>query len=434
MSDNIRLLHLADLHLGYPGPANFVVEQDKSRYAGRYVRDVDIELATIGMIDAILALQPKVDVVVIAGDLFHRADPRPRAIDMAAYFARRMIDRQIEVVIVNGNHDTTPGRMHYGNPLDFLRHQRACIVNGAEYEIVGGGQLAWQVNQRLRNRLLVHALPYQATIDKSFAGVHPQSGMFNILLAHGRVGGAKGLPDTNTLGQRTAEIPAELLRRGWHYVALGDWHIHRHRPLSDAPAYYAGSLEALTFGEAVSFPPSKDDPRTRGGGLVVDLTEDEALALVTLPNTRRRAVYILRPIDAAGMDSEGLMEKLRDRLEQDLPSDALVRLDITQCSPNAYNELDQAEVIRLRRRVRRCDFRPQWAMPEGQGSNVVGKSLEEQWEDFLSDPAHGFSEPQIRTLAAAGQERLQEARALRQERSDSEDFEIGDIEAVTTVN
>ena len=190
---------------------------------------MDIELALKAMLNEIKQLQPAADVVVIAGDLFDRAVPRPRAVDTAAGFVRRLISAGIEVVVVNGNHDTSPGRMIYGNALEYLRHFGARVVNGSEYEIVGSPSAMWEVNARLVNRLLVHALPYQAVIEHSFTAVQPLSGALNVLLAHGRAGGAKELAQGQNGVQRSAEISTDLLRRGWHYVALGEWHVHRYR-------------------------------------------------------------------------------------------------------------------------------------------------------------------------------------------------------------
>ena len=40
----IRLIHFADIHLGFTGPTNLVLTKaENARAVGRYVREVDIE-------------------------------------------------------------------------------------------------------------------------------------------------------------------------------------------------------------------------------------------------------------------------------------------------------------------------------------------------------------------------------------------------------
>lgn len=415
MSKMIRLVHLADLHLGFSGPQTLVYRPDEP-HAGRFVRDVDIEQATRAMVKAIINLDAAVDIVVIAGDLFHRANPLPRAIAIAARFVRELVQREIEVVVIDGNHDVSAERLHRGSSVEYLKQLGAYVINGNSYDIAGTNATPWKINPALNEHLLVHGLPYQATLQRGFTGVQPRSGRINVLVAHGRVGGAPDSPETNTMGLRTAEIPAEVLRRGWEYVALGDWHIHAHQPLSDAPAYYAGSLEALTFGEAARFPIPRDDPRARGGGLYVELRPSEAAKPVTLPNPCRRPVLTLQPIDAAGMDSDALLAAVRDRLDNHLPVEALARLDVHQCSSVSWNGLNPTELGRLRSLVRRCDIRPQWATPDSPGSVPPTVTLEDQWDAFVSDPSQGISSDHRDALLAAGRERLRDARqAIQQE-------------------
>jgi DNA repair exonuclease SbcCD nuclease subunit len=429
VSDPIRLVHLADPHLDFSGPPGFVVGPNDPRYAGRAQREVDIELALKAMVAEIRQLQPAVDVVVIAGDLFDRAVPRPRAVDTAAGFVRRLISAKIEVVIVNGNHDTSPGRMIYGNALEYLRHVGARVVNGSEYEIVGSPRTMWEVNPRLVSRLLVHALPYQAVVEHSFTAVRPLSGVLNVMLAHGRAGGAQELAQRQNSVQRSAEISTDLLRRGWQYVALGEWHVHRFRPFAEVPAYYAGSLEALTYGDGTFFGKHKGESAGIGGALVVDLQLGAEAMPQTLQNKLRRPVYVLEAIDAQGMDSQTLLDALRKRLGQDLPSNALVRQDIVNLSSSAYNELDQDELRRLRERVARCDLQISYAAPEGADAATVGKSLEEQWDDYVSAEAHGFSAEETTAFGREGRKRLEQARSALTTTLDADGTPAGEPEA-----
>src|SRR3989449_5893457 len=97
MSGGLKLLHMADVHLGKAfqmlgaqGAAQRRALEDT------FARAVD------------LAIAQQVHVVLIAGDLF--ASPRPSAtlVDLAERQLRRLDDRGIWVAMVAGNHDVAP--------------------------------------------------------------------------------------------------------------------------------------------------------------------------------------------------------------------------------------------------------------------------------------------------------------------------------------
>ena len=412
MSDEVRLVHLADLHLGFTGPQTLVFRQGEP-HTGRFVREVDVERAISAMVHRIAKLKPQVEVVVIAGAVFDRPAPLPRPVSLAAWMVHFLTRSGIEVVVVDGNHDSTPMRLHYGSPLEYLRELGAHVINGQDYEIVGGGRIRW-AHPRLQGKLAVHGVPYQVAQLGDFAGVAPLPGLRNVLVVHGRVGGAPGLPEANTVGRRAAVIPSEVLRRGWDYVALGDWHIHRYQPLRDVPAYYAGSLEALTFGEAASYPPRVGDSRAIGGALDVQLRLGEPAAMTTIPNARRRPVLRVEPIDAEGLRITELMDELRRRLDSSLPSEALVRVEIRRCRREAWEGLDHAELSRLRAQVRRCEIIPEWAESSAPEDDWSSATIEQQWEAFIA--AQVADRAERAELLALGQERIEAARQRVQER------------------
>jgi DNA repair exonuclease SbcCD nuclease subunit len=382
MSDEIRLIHLADVHLGHTGSKSLVFGENEA-HAGRYVREVDIENAVRRLIKGLKGAQPPVDAVLIAGDFFGSRIPSPRAVDTAAKMIRQLTERQIDVVIVDGNHDSAV-RIHAGSPLSFLREFGGYvhIVNDTDYEIVRDAK--WQ-NPRLHGRLAVHCLPYRAVLNGQFAGVNPlpNQGCANVLLAHGRVA---GMPEQDTMGLSAARIPPELLRRGWDYVALGDWHVHRHCPLRDVHAYYPGSLEALTFGEARQHPARKDDPNATRGGLDIRLQSGSEPIVTTLANSECRPLLRLQTIDANDMNAKALMEILVGRLDNALPQEALVLLEVKNLSRDVWEKLDHTRLQELRARVRRCDIHLDFLRPVTSGSAEAASeaTVEQQWEGFLA--------------------------------------------------
>jgi Calcineurin-like phosphoesterase len=383
MSD-IRVIHLADIHLGFPGPSSLIVKaSEQDEVPGRYVREVDIERAVGRMVKAIVYEEPPVDVVVIAGDLFHRPAPYPRAISRAAKLVRRLVENGIGVVIIDGNHEVT-SVLHTGSPTTFLKELGAYVANGNIYEIYRDcwDHLPGEKSERLK-RLAIHALPYRAVMENTeFSGVRPLPGYTNILVTHGRV---SGMEDLNSLHRTAATVPTELLRRGWDYVALGDWHIHRYQPLHDVPAYYSGSLEALTFGEARSYPFRADDPYAVHGALDIRLQAGTSAVVQTLANDAARPVLRLEPIDATDMDASVLMKIMRQRLQGEFSPEALIQLKVNNCPPHTWEQLDFVELAELRTKVLRCEILPDisWPMLAQSDETVSETKLDIQWERFI---------------------------------------------------
>ncbi len=380
----IRLLHLADIHLGFTGPTNLVLGATEQKDSpGRYVREVDIERAIANIVKAIVHEQPPVDIVVIAGDLFHRPAPYPRAISRAAKLVHRLVEYGIGVVIVDGNHEVT-NVLHTGSPTTFLKELGAYVINGSSYEVFRDcwDHLPDQKRERLMH-LAIHALPYRAVAaGTEFLGVHPLPGYINVLISHGRVA---GMDDLNSLHRTAAIIPAELLRRGWDYVALGDWHMHRYQPLSDVPAFYSGSLEALNFGEAAFYPPREDDVYAKHGGLDVHLEVGIPAVVQTFAPYEARPVLRLVPIDASDIDAPSLMEILRQRLKVGFPTESLVLLDVNNCLPQTWEQLEFTELAELRKRVLRCEIRPDiHRLLLTQSDELVSETkLDSQWQHFI---------------------------------------------------
>jgi DNA repair exonuclease SbcCD nuclease subunit len=403
----IRLIHVADIHLGFTGSTSLVFGAEEPS-AGRYVREVDIERAVKWFTKRVIDEQPPVDIVVIAGDLFHRSVPLPRAIALAAQFVRRLVQNGIEVVIIDGNHEIASA-IDTGSPTSFLAEFGAHVVNDRFYKVIRDD--AWRRNTRLQGRLAVHALPYRAVLANDFAGVSPLAGCLNVLLTHGRL---QGMDDLNSLHRASARIPTHMVRQGWDYIALGDWHTHRYQALADVPAYYAGSMEALNFGEASLHPPRRDDAYAIRGLLDVRLSPGKPADVYSLEYTERRPVLRLAPIDASDMAPEALMQCIRERLSDNLPPEALVTLEIKSCPASVKEQLDFVEIDCLRQRVRRCDIRWDTMRPAiGQSPDTPSEAtLADQWREFL---AQQIADEVERTwYLEKGTERIEAARKVLQ--------------------
>lgn len=402
----IRLIHLADIHLGYRGSTSLVCREDEDE-PGRYLREVDIERAVGNMTRMIMHEQPAVDIVVIAGDLFHQSTPYPRAIRYAARMVHLLTSQHIEVVIIDGNHETSSW-LHTGSPTTFLRELDAHVFNDNQYHVLRDGK--WH-SPRLQQAgpLAMHVLPYRAVYGENLTGVSPLPGYINVLVTHGRVSGAN-LPDLNSLHLRTAGIPAEILHQPWDYVALGDRHVHSLQPFKQVPAYYAGSLEALNYGEAVSYPTTDTNPRGRHGALDVRLSLNEKASVGSLLHQDARPVIRLEAIQADELAPEAIMDQLRQRFSLALPEEALVLLEVQGCTVATRQQLDHEEIDQMREKVRRFDLR--WIFKQDsqaeQNARGAGQvSLPEQWEFFLEQQVTDVEE--LTWYLQEGKQRIEDA-------------------------
>jgi exonuclease SbcD len=212
----------------------------------------------------------RVDLLLVAGDVFDTANPGADAEQLVFQFFRRLRARQIPAVVIAGNHDHA-GRMEACGQLAELAgvhvigRPRAATKGGVVQVPTPGDEVA-----------LVAALPFAApgvfasalelageeTVVKAryaerFKGAvrHLASAFrpdcVNLLMAHTHLDGAVLANSERVvhLGEDWAATPQALPDTA-QYVALG--HIHKPQRIeaSPAPAEYAGSPLQLDFGEA----------------------------------------------------------------------------------------------------------------------------------------------------------------------------------------
>jgi len=220
----VRGAALADLHLGFRAFA--AVE------GGRNVRERDVEDAWERAVDAVIA--EGVDLVTIAGDIFHH----PRVSDYAkrAFLrgVRKMLDAGIIVIVLQGNHDA-------GRTAEVLTPIALAEGMGSLLHIVTTPK---RIRFRVRGEVVsVACFPFVARGDDADYRLDPdQHADVNVLLMHAAV---KGSADGDGLpyfygGDQALDVGREADR--WDVIACGDYHeftrLHPSRL-----AFYSGSIE-----------------------------------------------------------------------------------------------------------------------------------------------------------------------------------------------
>jgi len=215
----MRLVHLADLHIGYR-------QYQRLTPAGINQREADVAATFRRAIDKTIELQP--DFVLIAGDVFHSVRPSNPAILHAFLQFARLVSSlpDAKIVMVAGNHDT-PRTAETGCILRLFSPLGITVVEGDAQRLEFPDQ-----------GVSILAVPDMPT---GVPALTPDpAAQRNILLLHGEVEGV--LPDyARRMERSNVEITRDQIEpRRWDYVALGHYHVHR----EVAPnAYYSGSID-----------------------------------------------------------------------------------------------------------------------------------------------------------------------------------------------
>ena len=342
----MRLVHLADLHLGYR-------QYQRLTPGGVNQREADVAATFRAAIDRVIALRP--DVIVVAGDIFHSVRPTNQAI-LHAFLQFNRLVRQLPdtiVLLVAGNHDT-PRAAETGGILQLFAQLGLSVVD----------REAARLNFP-EKELSILAVPDVPNMTRPPLTPDP-SARFNVLVIHGEVQGM--LPAAAATTDRAAvEISHEELGASrWDYVAFGHYHVYR----EIAPnAYYSGSIDytsANTWGELyeqrVADIPGK-------GFIERDLVSGRH-TFHALPPTR--PLLDLPPISAAGLSAAELDERIRALVEaiDDGIDDKIVRVTIRDVQRHIARELDHKMIRDYKRRA--LNFQLDMLRPEATRTHASG--------------------------------------------------------------
>jgi DNA repair protein SbcD/Mre11 len=321
----VRLLHLADLHLGFR-------QFQRQTPAGINLREADVAQALTRAIDRCIERAP--EVIVLAGDIFHQVRPtNPAILHAFAQFARlRRALPATDVVMVAGNHDTPRS----SETVCILR-----LFTQIGVHVVEGAPQRLHFPERDLAILAVPDVP-ALTMDLS----PDRSVGTNVLLIHAEAGNV--IPE-RILGERAAlTVPDAVLQDlGWDYIALGHYHVHH--PVGPR-AYYAGALD---YTSSDPWSELRDERRAGlpGKGIVeVSLTTHEVRFL---PLPLGRQFVDLPPVDGRGLGAEELDARILatvDACEGGI-DDRVVRLVVRDVPRHLARDLDHKALREWRRRA-----------------------------------------------------------------------------------
>jgi len=329
MSEPIRLLHFADIHIGMENYGKTDPQTGISSRVRDFLRRMD------EMIDKAKAAD--VDLVIFAGDAFKNRSPSPT---YQREFAFRVLDLagHCPVVLLVGNHDL-PAIQSRASSIEIYETLNVPNVTlGRDYinrviETRRGPVLVGTAPYPMRGHLLADMdIPHRSTIGEidvmmerrleqvlqALTEDAQQYPMPRVLTGHFSVGGATFGSERSVMLGRDVTVPLSTRDDpAWDYVALG--HIHKHQCLTlgrvgAPPVVYSGSLERIDFGE-------ERDPK----GFVLAEVERGRAVWEFVPVAARPFVTLRVNVKGTGEPTRVVLDHIR---KHDL-TDAVVRVIIT---------------------------------------------------------------------------------------------------------
>jgi exonuclease SbcD len=350
----MRILHLADTHLGFSAYRKVTEE-------GINQRELDVYKVFEEFIDYALEVQP--DLVVHAGDLFDAVRPNNRAITFSLHQLLRLSQRGIPIVMIAGNHEH-PKLRETGHIFSIFEHlENVYPIYQERYETV-------TIESR-KESLTVHALPQCNSLQEFNKGLREltpsNESTYNLLLVHGAVTGVKAF-SMNEFNELI--IPTKTLHADFDYMALG--HYHKYTQLSER-AYYAGSTECLTF----------TDANDKKGFIDLELQGKNLTAqFMTLGS---RPMVEIAPIPCSHLQLDEIMSKIKQTVREVQPKDKTVRITLEDIPQQLYRSLDFAEIRKLSSDAIHFEIKAMMTKDEGVRSHTSSKidALVNEFEHYL---------------------------------------------------
>lgn len=349
----MRFIHTADWHIG------------KSLRGRSRMDEFEAALEEVSRI----AIDSKVDAVLVGGDVFDTQTSAPDAEKLVYDFFARLIPERIACVVIAGNHDN-PRRLTalenlLGSLKIFVRGEPAGPSAGGVVRIPSrDGKETAQVAVLpfVSERRVIDACElmnpehewYEAYADRVAQMLRVLAESFtqdtvNVILAHLLIDGARvGTGERPLHLGEVYAVNAQRLPEGAQYIGLG----HLHRPqeiLAPSKTCFSGSLIELDFGE------KEQDKR-------VVLVEAKAGRPASIESIGLSAGRKLRDITATLSEIEGMADDvgtdfLRVRVQVDAPVPGISDR-VREILPNALEvqlEYERQEHVSEASRLGRVD-------------------------------------------------------------------------------
>jgi DNA repair exonuclease SbcCD nuclease subunit len=333
----LRLLHTADVHLGarHTDLGDRAAAQ-RERQFGAFTASVD------------LALAERIDLFLIAGDLFDSNVQPRRSVDRTAAQLKRLVDARIRTVITPGTHDVYDGASIY------RAYDLAAMAGAVGSDLVTVLDPDHPEVHLKALDLVVHGRPFatKRAPRSPLGGLDARSdkrAMWHVGLLHAAIA-IPGQTDSDDVVITTEEIEASHL----DYLALGHWHSTSRGKAGRTIYAYSGAPEPVAI-----------DQDKAGNVLLVGLDAPSGKKQITVEERKvGRTRFEALQLDAGRVGSQpAVVTSLAKRADPDLVLDVTLigaRPDSLDLDPEEV-ETELADKF-LKVRVRDRSVAP---LPEG---------------------------------------------------------------------
>jgi DNA repair exonuclease SbcCD nuclease subunit len=257
------------------------------------------------------ALADRVDLVLVAGDLFDSYHQSESTLGFVREQFLRLREGGIRVALLAGNHD----------PLG-----EASVWTRARFEVGCDNVTLFGPEPQI----MVYPDLDLTVIGQSVGPDGPQplgawprerSTRFAVGLAHGSAY-REGIVEAGTIH------PADIRRLGLDYLALGDWHSAQSVTGPPTPAWYAGAPEFLAMDQ-------------EGGGVLLVHLPDPGRAEVRLERIGRRR-YRRLEFDITGLDAERVRARVMAEADPEVVLDVVLTGTAAPANLIDARELEEA--------------------------------------------------------------------------------------------
>lgn len=237
--DNVKLIHLSDLHIGIKVNEFSMIEDQK------YILTKILNITD----------EEKPDGVIIAGDIYDKAVPSAEAVELFDDFICRLARRGVQIFIISGNHDSAERLAFCSRLIDASGVHFSPVYNGCvePFEMKDGyGTVRIYMLPFLKPANVRRFYPeetienYTDALRTAISGMNVETEQRNVLVTHQFVTGAARSDSEDISVGGTDNVDAEVFH-AFDYVALG--HIHGPQNIEEGRIRYCGTPLKYSFSE-----------------------------------------------------------------------------------------------------------------------------------------------------------------------------------------
>lgn len=317
----MKIVHLADLHLGYRS-------YNRLNENGLNLRELDVIESFRESLRLINDIKP--DLIIIAGDVFHK--PRPSNLTIFQTIHRLHVFRKhckAPIIIVSGNHESVKS-LESGNVLSILEKtiENLFIIDGTIKEL-----------EFKDLQVLFVGVPYNALPELKIKTLTPDKNYkYNVLSMHCSYDSVK-CPELSKHSSEELIDSEKINGKEWDYVALG--HYHKFTELEEN-TYYSGAIERTSsnvWQEA-------KDPK----GFIEYNLESKEIKFHKLETPRQ--VFDIKRINADTLTAEEINQKIEEEVAKIKDfENSIVRITLENIDPLAIRNLNYAKIREYRKKA-----------------------------------------------------------------------------------